>query len=128
MNVFAKLLRLWLLFLRIFFTGGGTGGHLYPALAIARALVELEQGVRPFFVGAKRGVEREILPGTEFEYVLLDLHPIYRSRPWNNWRTLVGLAGAWRTLGRAAGAGRPAAGSFSFPRENLRFQLLSPSR
>ena len=97
--------------MRIFFTGGGTGGHLYPALAIARALVELEQGVRPFFVGAKRGVEREILPGTEFEYVLLDLHPIYRSRPWNNWRTVVGLAGAWRTLGRAAGAGADGGGA-----------------
>ena len=95
--------------MRIFFTGGGTGGHLYPALAIARAIVELEPGARPFFVGAKRGVEREILPGTEFEYVLLELHPIYRSRPWNNWRTVAGLAGAWRTLGSAARAGRPVA-------------------
>lgn len=93
--------------MRIFFTGGGTGGHLYPALAIARALVKLEPGARPFFVGAKRGVEREILPGTEFEYVLLDLHPIYRTRPWNNWRTAAGLAGAWRTLSGAARAERP---------------------
>lgn len=94
--------------MRVFFTGGGTGGHLYPALAIARALVELDPSVRPFFVGARRGVEREILPGTEFEHVLLDLHPLYRTRPWNNWRTVAGLAGAWRTLSRVARRERPA--------------------
>ncbi|HEU4585516.1 MAG TPA: glycosyltransferase, partial [Gemmatimonadaceae bacterium] len=94
--------------MRVFFTGGGTGGHLYPALAIARALVKLDGSARPFFVGARRGVEREILPGTEFEHVLLDLHPLYRSRPWNNWRTAAGLAGAWRTLSRVAHRERPA--------------------
>lgn len=94
--------------MRIFFTGGGTGGHLYPALAIARALVELEPAAQPFFVGAKRGVEREILPATGFEYMLLDLHPIYRARPWKNWRTVAGLAGAWRALGNAALPERPA--------------------
>lgn len=93
--------------MRILFTGGGTGGHLYPALAIARALVELEPAARPFFVGAKRGVEREILPGTGFDFVLLDLHPIYRTRPWRSWRTIAGLAGAWRTLGSVARSERP---------------------
>lgn len=93
--------------MRVFFTGGGTGGHLYPALAIARAMVALEPSTRPYFVGAKRGVEREILPGTEFEHVLLELHPLYRGRPWNNWRTVAGLASAWRTLGRTARAERP---------------------
>lgn len=93
--------------MRIFFTGGGTGGHLYPALAIARALVKLEPSARPFFVGARRGVEREILPGTEFEHELLDLHPLYRSTPWNNWRTVAGLAGAWRALSRVARSEHP---------------------
>ncbi|HET7552418.1 MAG TPA: UDP-N-acetylglucosamine--N-acetylmuramyl-(pentapeptide) pyrophosphoryl-undecaprenol N-acetylglucosamine transferase [Gemmatimonadaceae bacterium] len=95
--------------MRIFFTGGGTGGHLYPALAIARALVAIEPSVRPFFVGAKRGVEREILPTTEFEHVLLDLHPLYRSRPWESWRTVAGLTSAWRTLSEIARRERPAA-------------------
>lgn len=93
--------------MRVFFTGGGTGGHLYPALAIARALAALEPETRPFFVGARRGVEREILPGTEFEHVLLDLHPLYRSRPWKSWRTVVGLSSAWRQLTRVARRERP---------------------
>ena len=63
---------------QVWFAGGGTGGHLYPGLAIARALVRVSSA-RPFFVGAKRGIEREILPTTEFPYVLLDLHPLYRQ-------------------------------------------------
>ena len=95
--------------MRVLFTGGGTGGHLYPALAIARALVSIDASVRPFFVGARRGVEREILPGTEFEHVLLDLHPLYRSRPWKSWRTAAGLAGAWSTLSGIARRDRPEA-------------------
>lgn len=88
--------------MRVLFTGGGTGGHLYPALAIARALVRARPDVRPHFVGATRGIERVILPETEFPHTLLDLHPIYRSAPWNNWRTLVGLATAWRRLSALA--------------------------
>lgn len=88
--------------MRIVVAGGGTGGHLYPGLAIARALVRLRPGVRPFFVGALRGVERDVLPTTEFPHELLDLHPLYRARPWQNWLTLRGAASAWRRLGRIA--------------------------
>lgn len=95
--------------MRIFFSGGGTGGHLYPALAIARAVVRLRGDVEPFFIGARRGIERDVLPGTEFEHLLLDLHPLYRSRPWQNWRTLRGFAGAWREIDRVASLGRPSA-------------------
>ena len=94
--------------MRVVFAGGGTGGHLYPGLAIARALVRLEPRVRPLFVGALRGVERDVLPGTGFEHLLLDLHPLYRARPWENWRTVAGLASAWRALGAAFRAERPA--------------------
>jgi UDP-N-acetylglucosamine--N-acetylmuramyl-(pentapeptide) pyrophosphoryl-undecaprenol N-acetylglucosamine transferase len=94
--------------MRIVFAGGGTGGHLYPGLAIARALVRLAPGVRPLFVGAERGVERDILPGSGFEHLLLDLHPLYRTRPWENWRTVAGLVSAWSALGRAFAAEKPA--------------------
>ena len=85
---------------RVMFAGGGTGGHLYPGLAVARALVRQAPAVQPFFVGALRGIERDVLPKTEFEYLLLDLHPIYRQRPWRSWRTVRGLGSAWRALAR----------------------------
>ena len=83
----------------ILFAGGGTGGHLYPGLAIARTLVRLAPDVTPIFIGAQRGIERTVLPTSEFAHLLLDLHPLYRTRPWENWRTVRGAVGAWRELG-----------------------------
>src|SRR4051812_28198594 len=83
----------------VLFAGGGTGGHLYPGLAIARTLQRLDPTVQPIFVGAMRGIERTVLPTTEFPHLLLDLHPLYRSKPWENWKTLVGALKGWRQLG-----------------------------
>ncbi len=94
--------------MRILFAGGGTGGHLYPGLAIARAMVAQSPDVVPFFIGAKRGIERNVLPTTEFKHELLDLHPLYRSRPWENWKTLRGGTTAWKRLSAIVGAERPA--------------------
>jgi UDP-N-acetylglucosamine--N-acetylmuramyl-(pentapeptide) pyrophosphoryl-undecaprenol N-acetylglucosamine transferase len=93
---------------RILFAGGGTGGHLYPGLAIARALVRVRPDVRPHFVGAERGIEREILPQTEFPHTLLDLHPLYRPQVWKNARTLAGLVSSWRGMQQLTAAERPA--------------------
>lgn len=94
---------------RVLFAGGGTGGHLYPGLAIARALKSLRPDVEPFFIGAQRGIERDVLPTTEFPHVLLDLHPLYRRTVWNNWKTVGGAVGAWRALGRVVREQRPRA-------------------
>ena len=93
---------------RIVFAGGGTGGHLYPGIAIARALTRARPSIQPFFVGALRGIERDVLPRTEFPHLLLDLHPLYRRNFWNNWRTLAGAVGAWRRVGRMVHEERPA--------------------
>ena len=95
--------------MNVFFAGGGSGGHLYPALAIARAVVAADSRVQPFFVGARRGIEREILPGTEFPFELLDLHPLYRAQPWLNWRTAAGSASSWRRIVQLAGEKKPRA-------------------
>jgi UDP-N-acetylglucosamine--N-acetylmuramyl-(pentapeptide) pyrophosphoryl-undecaprenol N-acetylglucosamine transferase len=94
--------------MRIVFAGGGTGGHLYPGLAIARAVQRLRPDVQPFFVGARRGVERDVLPTTGYPHLLLDLHPLYRSAVWNNWRTVAGLMTAWREIGALVREERPA--------------------
>ena len=94
---------------RVFFAGGGTGGHLYPGLAIARALVQQAPQVEPHFIGARRGIERDVLPTTGFGYTLLDLHPLYRQAPWKNWRTIVGAVGAWRAISTLAVPNTPRA-------------------
>ena len=94
--------------MRVIFAGGGTGGHLYPGLAIARELVRLDPKVEPFFVGALRGIERDVLPKSEFPHLLLDLHPLYRPAVWNNWRTVRGALVSWRRIGRLVEEKRPA--------------------
>ena len=71
---------------RILFAGGGTGGHLYPALNIAAALRSLDPAAACFFVGSERGIEARVLPETGVPHRLLPLQPIHRSRPWRNWR------------------------------------------
>ncbi|MGI8509776.1 MAG: UDP-N-acetylglucosamine--N-acetylmuramyl-(pentapeptide) pyrophosphoryl-undecaprenol N-acetylglucosamine transferase [Gemmatimonadaceae bacterium] len=84
------------------FAGVLTVVPLYPALAIARAMVAADSRVQPFFIGARRGIERDVLPKAEFPFELLELHPLYRTRPWLNWRTIAGGAGAWRRIARVA--------------------------
>lgn len=93
----------------IIFAGGGTGGHLYPGLAIARAMVRIDPTTEPFFIGAQRGIEKDVLPGAGFEHDLLDLHPLYRQRPWENWKTLRGAVSAWKRIGLRVKAYHPAA-------------------
>ena len=85
-----------------YIAGGGTGGHLYPGLAIADALVAERPQLDVMFIGALRGIERTVLPTTRWRHALLDLHPLYRSNPWQNWRTLRGLASAFASIGGEA--------------------------
>ncbi len=75
----------------VLFTGGGTGGHLMPALAIAEQMVRLDPSVRPFFVGARRGVEAGVLPQRPWGYELLPLEPLWRRRWWRNVRLPLAL-------------------------------------
>jgi UDP-N-acetylglucosamine--N-acetylmuramyl-(pentapeptide) pyrophosphoryl-undecaprenol N-acetylglucosamine transferase len=70
----------------ILIAGGGTGGHLTPALAIASAIEARGAGFEPVLVGAMRGVEAGILPTREFRYHLLPSEPIYRRAWWKNFR------------------------------------------
>lgn len=77
---------------RVLFAGGGTGGHLYPALALAAEFQKREPGTEIFFIGARRGIEARVLPERGIPHVLLPLEPIRRARPWENWRLLPALA------------------------------------
>jgi UDP-N-acetylglucosamine--N-acetylmuramyl-(pentapeptide) pyrophosphoryl-undecaprenol N-acetylglucosamine transferase len=79
----------------VLFAGGGTGGHLYPALALAAALQHERPEVQVYFVGAQRGVEARVLIALQHPYTLLPFHPLYRDRAWRNWRLVPSL---WRSL------------------------------
>lgn len=71
---------------RILLAGGGTGGHLYPALNLAAAFGRLAPDIECVFLGGRRGLEARVLPDAGYEFRLLPLQPLYRQRPWRNWR------------------------------------------
>lgn len=75
----------------VLFAGGGTGGHLMPALAIAEAMVRLDRKVQPYFVGALRGVEAHVLPARPWRHTLLPFEPLYRRQWWKNWRLPISI-------------------------------------
>ena len=51
---------------RVIFTCGGTGGHISPAIAVARLLLEQEPGLQVLFVGAEDGMETDLVPRAGF--------------------------------------------------------------
>jgi UDP-N-acetylglucosamine--N-acetylmuramyl-(pentapeptide) pyrophosphoryl-undecaprenol N-acetylglucosamine transferase len=82
----------------VLFAGGGTGGHLMPALAIAEEMVRLDPTIRPFFVGSLRGLEASVLPQRPWRYELLPLEPLWRRRWWRNVRLPFALFNSLRAV------------------------------
>lgn len=64
---------------RIIIAGGGTGGHVFPALAIANAILKKEPQTEILFVGAKGKMEMEKIPQAGFNIVGLDITGFNRS-------------------------------------------------
>jgi UDP-N-acetylglucosamine--N-acetylmuramyl-(pentapeptide) pyrophosphoryl-undecaprenol N-acetylglucosamine transferase len=91
---------------KILIAGGGTGGHLMPALALAR--VAADQGHDVVLVGAERGIEAQILPRHPFRYHLLPMEPIYRRTWWRNLRWPLIVMRAWQTAGHVLREEQPA--------------------
>ena len=93
----------------VLIAGGGTGGHLTPALAIAAALEAHGHGLEPVLVGAVRGVEARILPTRDYRYHLLPSEPIYRRQWWKNFRWPLLAGSLLRGVDELLRAERPAA-------------------
>ncbi len=62
--------------MRCVIAGGGTGGHLFPGMAIAEAFVEREKGNEVLFIGTERGIEAKVLPGGKFLLRTIRAKPI----------------------------------------------------
>jgi UDP-N-acetylglucosamine--N-acetylmuramyl-(pentapeptide) pyrophosphoryl-undecaprenol N-acetylglucosamine transferase len=72
----------------IVIAAGGTGGHLYPAVALAREFVRRDPSTKILFVGTKRGLEAKVLAHEGFELAPITANPVMGQ---SLGRTLVGL-------------------------------------
>ena len=73
---------------RVIISGGGTGGHIFPALSIAGALRRRYPGVDILFVGADNRMEMQRVPAAGYPIVGLPVAGFDRKHLWRNFRTL----------------------------------------
>lgn len=77
-------------------SGGGTGGHIFPAVSIANALRELDPDAEILFVGALGRMEMERVPQAGYKIIGLPVRGFNRAQPWKNISVLVDLLRSMR--------------------------------
>ena len=75
----------------ILFAGGGTGGHLYPGIAVAEVLRELRPDIKPVFLCTQREIDQTILAPTGFAFIPQPIVPPISTvsgllKFWKSWR------------------------------------------
>ena len=83
---------------RVIISGGGTGGHIFPALSIANAFKRLDPNVDILFVGAEGKMEMEKVPEAGFRIIGLPVRGFQRRLTLENVKVLLNL---WKSLRRA---------------------------
>src|SRR5437867_12475951 len=83
----------------ILIAAGGTGGHLFPGIAVADELRRRDPAARVVFVGTPRGLESRIVPRAGYALAVLPILPL---KGVGAWRALQGLLALPRALFRAA--------------------------
>jgi len=90
--------------LRILVAGGGTGGHLYPGIAVVRELLARDPRTRATFVGTRQGIEARVVPREGFELDVIRSGGLKGKSMAARARGLrllpLGAADAWRVLSR----------------------------
>ena len=70
--------------LRVIISGGGTGGHIFPAVSIANKLKELNPETEILFVGAEGKMEMEKVPAAGYKIIGLPIVGLQRQLNWHN--------------------------------------------
>jgi len=83
---------------RVIISGGGTGGHIFPAISIANALRIIEPEIEILFVGAEGRMEMEKIPAAGYRIIGLPVTGIHRSLTLKNIKVLIKL---FKSLGIA---------------------------
>jgi UDP-N-acetylglucosamine--N-acetylmuramyl-(pentapeptide) pyrophosphoryl-undecaprenol N-acetylglucosamine transferase len=85
--------------MNIVIAAGGTGGHLYPAIALAREFQRIKSGVSVLFVGTTRGMESRVVPHEGFPLRLITAKPFMGMGRLGAAKALLALpAGIWESV------------------------------
>lgn len=74
--------------MRILVTGGGTGGHIYPALAFIRYVQKIQPDSEFLYVGTHRGLENKIVPETGISFKTIKIQGFKRKLSFDNVKTV----------------------------------------
>lgn len=74
--------------MRVIMTGGGTGGHIYPAIAIADEIKKREPDAEILFVGAETGLERKLVPQRGYDIELITVAGFNRRNVIKNFEVI----------------------------------------
>jgi UDP-N-acetylglucosamine--N-acetylmuramyl-(pentapeptide) pyrophosphoryl-undecaprenol N-acetylglucosamine transferase len=90
--------------MRVLISGGGTGGHLFPAIAVAQALSRKEPDATILFAGRREGIEAKTVASYGMRFAAIPAAPLYTEELWRNWTLPLVLSAAlyqsWRLLDR----------------------------
>lgn len=75
--------------MKVIFAGGGTGGHVYPAVAVARELLKRNPEAEVHFVGSKQGLETKIVPKEGFQLHTLNIGGLINAGRLSQLKTLL---------------------------------------
>ncbi len=91
-------------------SGGGTGGHIFPAVSIANALRELDPEAEILFIGALGRMEMERVPQAGYKIIGLPVRGFNRTQPWKNVSVLIDLVKSIRQVRKVIRDFRPNVG------------------
>jgi UDP-N-acetylglucosamine--N-acetylmuramyl-(pentapeptide) pyrophosphoryl-undecaprenol N-acetylglucosamine transferase len=90
--------------MRVLISGGGTGGHLFPAIAVAQALSRKDPDATVLFAGRREGIEAKTVASYGMRFAAIPAAPLYTEQLWRNWKLPLVLGAAlgqsWRLLDR----------------------------
>jgi UDP-N-acetylglucosamine--N-acetylmuramyl-(pentapeptide) pyrophosphoryl-undecaprenol N-acetylglucosamine transferase len=86
--------------MKVLIAGGGTGGHVFPGIAVAEELKRSRRDIEVVFVGTRRGLEAQAVPEAGFPIRFLAGSGFSRTRPWTwPWAAFLNLVGFLQAIG-----------------------------
>lgn len=74
--------------MRIIISAGGTGGHIYPALAVAKTFIKKDKNNEILYIGTKNRMEKDIVPKEGFNFIGLNVTGLYRKLSLKNIKSM----------------------------------------